>query len=64
KDYGMGIDPKKQKEIFKKFTRATSYSGGFGVGLSIVKSICEQYHIDIELNSILDEGAEFRLYFS
>ncbi|MCB4758612.1 MAG: ATP-binding protein [Sulfurovum sp.] len=50
--------------MFKKFTRATSYSGGFGVGLSIVKSICEQYHIDIELNSILDEGAEFRLYFS
>lgn len=63
KDEGIGIDPQKQKEIFEKFKRGTAYSGGFGVGLSIVKSICEEYGIQIELDSVPDVGTEFRLYF-
>ena len=62
KDEGIGIDPKKQEEIFQKFKRGTEYSGGFGVGLSIVKSICDEYGIRIELDSAVNEGAEFRLY--
>jgi len=63
KDEGIGIDPKKQKEIFEKFKRGTDYSGGFGVGLNIVKSICDAHNIRIELESVLGEGTEFRLYF-
>jgi len=62
KDEGIGIDPKKQEEIFQKFKRGTEYSGGFGVGLSIVKSICDEYGIRIELDSAVNEGTEFRLY--
>lgn len=62
KDEGIGIELKKQKEIFKKFKRGTEYSGGFGVGLSIVKNICDEYGIKIELNSALGKGTEFRLY--
>ena len=64
KDEGIGIDESKQKEIFDKFKRGTEYSGGFGVGLSIVKSICDEYSISIELDSILGEGTEFKLVFS
>ena len=62
KDEGIGIDPKKQKEIFEKFKRGTDYSGGFGVGLNIVKSICDEHGIKIELDSELGVGTEFRLY--
>lgn len=63
KDEGIGIEHEKQKEIFKRFKRATKYSGGFGVGLSIVKSICDEYGIKIELDSVPNKGTEFRLRF-
>jgi two-component system OmpR family sensor kinase len=63
KDEGIGIEESKQKEIFKKFKRGTEYSGGFGVGLSIVKSICDEYGIGLELESVPDIGTEFRLSF-
>ena len=63
RDRGIGIDPNRQTEIFEKFRRGTEYSGGFGVGLNIVKSICDSYRIRIELESVPDEGTEFRLYF-
>jgi two-component system OmpR family sensor kinase len=63
KDYGIGIEPEQQKVIFEKFKRGTAYSGGFGVGLNIVKSICDKYHIAIALDSVPDEGTEFKLHF-
>jgi two-component system OmpR family sensor kinase len=62
KDQGIGIEPEQQKEIFKKFKRGTSYSGGFGIGLSIVKNICNEYGIKIEFDSVPDKGTEFRLH--
>jgi len=61
-DEGIGIDPDKHKEIFKKFKRGIDYSGGFGIGLNIVKSICDEYGIKIELDSKPGVGTEFRLY--
>ncbi len=64
KDEGIGIEEGKQHAIFEKFKRSTEYSGGFGVGLSIVKSICDEHSIGIELNSALHEGTEFKLYFA
>lgn len=63
KDEGIGIDHDKQKEIFKRFKRGTEYSGGFGVGLNIVKSICDEYGIEIELDSAPNKGTEFKLRF-
>ena len=62
-DEGIGIETHTQKEIFKKFKRGTAYAGGFGVGLSIVKSICDEYGIKIEVDSVPDKGTEFRLIF-
>jgi len=63
KDYGIGIEADKQKDVYQKYTRATKQSGGFGIGLNIVKSICEQYDIDIELDSVLGKYTEFKLKF-
>ena len=62
-DEGIGIEEEKQKVIFEKFNRATTYSGGFGVGLSIVKSICDEYEIKIEVKSAIAKGTEFKLIF-
>ena len=64
KDEGIGIELNKQKEIFQKYQRGTDYSGGFGVGLNIVKSICDEYSIQIVLDSTLGKGSEFILYFN
>ncbi|NOR56305.1 MAG: sensor histidine kinase [Sulfurovum sp.] len=63
KDEGIGIALEKQKEIFEKFKRGTEYSGGFGVGLSIVKRICDEYGIEMTLDSTLNEGTTFTLRF-
>ena len=63
KDEGIGIEPTKQKAIFEKFKRGTEYAGGFGIGLNIVKSICDEYGIAIKLDSIPNKGTEFRLFF-
>ena len=63
-DEGIGIEEAQQKKIFEKFKRGTEYSGGFGVGLSIVKSICDEYGIEVSLESKINSGTTFRLKFS
>jgi len=63
KDEGIGIAEDRQKEVFKKFNRGTHYSGGFGVGLSIVKSICDEYGIMMTLQSKTHQGTTIRLSF-
>lgn len=62
-DEGIGIAEEKQKRIFERFHRATDYAGGFGIGLSIVKRICEEYQIDVALESNQGEGSRFLLLF-
>ena len=64
RDEGIGIAPEKQKEVFEKFRRGTEYSGGFGVGLSIVKSICDSYGIALSFESKEGAGTTFRLKFT
>lgn len=39
------------KNIFKKYSRENSSVGGHGLGLSIVKDICDKYNIKIYVNS-------------
>ena len=63
-DQGIGIAADEQTKIYQRFARATRQSGGFGIGLSIVKSICDQYGIDIALDSEPGNGTTFRLFFS
>ena len=60
-DEGVGIREEKLKEIFKLYERSSSLAGGFGVGLSIVKQICDELQIDVKVSSKLDVGSCFRL---
>ncbi|MBT5935343.1 HAMP domain-containing sensor histidine kinase [Sulfurimonas sp.] len=62
-DEGIGISKKKQEEIFKRFVRASSYAGGFGVGLSIVDSIVKEYNYKLSLVSNEGEGTTITITF-
>lgn len=61
KDYGIGIE--KPEAIFERFYREDEAKGGFGIGLSIVKSICDEHAIPIIITSKLHNGATFRYIF-
>ena len=63
KDTGIGISKDKLKDIYKRYYRATNEQGGFGIGLSIVNQICNNYNIKIEVNSQLKQGTIFTLKF-
>ena len=61
KDHGVGI--KEINKIFERHYRGDIYKGGFGIGLSIVKSICDKYSIVIEVQSEEKKGSEFNYWF-
>ena len=63
-DYGIGINEKDQKEIFKRFKRGNNIEGGFGIGLDIVKRICLEYDLNFGLKSVENEGSTFSIDFS
>jgi len=63
KDTGIGIDEKMQEDIFRRYYRAGDERGGFGIGLSIVLSICKKYKIKLGLDSKKGEGSTFKLTF-
>lgn len=60
-DEGVGIAKEKLEEIFELYERSSNLSGGFGVGLSIVKQICDESKIKIEVVSELGKGSCFKL---
>lgn len=61
-DTGHGIPEDKLDKIFERFYRASNnnYSSvGHGVGLSIIKRICDLYNVTIAIKSRVGEGTEF-----
>ncbi|WP_458700038.1 sensor histidine kinase [Sulfurospirillum sp. 1307] len=62
-DEGVGIAKEDQESIFNRYERKNKESGGFGIGLDIVKTVCKAYNIKIELKSELSKGTTFYLTF-
>jgi two-component system OmpR family sensor kinase len=62
-DTGIGIDAKEVNEIFERYTRFNSSEGGFGIGLNIVKSIINEYNLQIDVESVLNKGTKIRIEF-
>jgi len=61
KDEGKGI--KDTDKIFDRHYRGDKISGGFGIGLSIVKNICYKNGVDIKIESQLKKGSTFIFSF-
>ena len=58
KDTGRGIDKENLELLFDRYTRFDKSVGGFGIGLNIVKMICNEYNLTIDIKSKLNEGTE------
>jgi len=61
KDTGIGIDAHKLERVFERYTRLDTTVGGFGIGLSIVALIADEYSLHVSLSSVLKEGTEVTL---
>ena len=60
RDHGIGIAPDQQSKIFERFERGVEQrSGGFGIGLWIVRNICVALGGTVSVESELGEGACF-----
>lgn len=63
-DSGIGIPENDLPAIFNRFRKANPGEGaGYGLGLSIVKSIADYHQITISVNSELGKGTRFTLTF-
>ena len=60
-DTGIGIKEDKIPFMFDRYLRFNDSEGGFGVGLSIVKTILDEYNISIEVESKEGEGTKMVL---
>ncbi|PLY05487.1 MAG: sensor histidine kinase [Arcobacter sp.] len=63
RDFGIGISKDEQIEIFKRYKRGNNIEGGFGIGLDIVKRICHDYELKLDLISKINEGSTFSIDF-
>ena len=63
-DNGIGIDHDQISNIFNRFKRADPNSGeGYGLGLSIVRSIVNFHNGSVEVQSVKGEGSTFKIQF-
>jgi two-component system phosphate regulon sensor histidine kinase PhoR len=66
RDFGPGIDPDEQEQIFERFYRARAVRlkpiRGSGIGLALVRHIARAHHGDVIVESAPGKGATFRLW--
>lgn len=48
------------KRIFNRYYKENSIKGGFGIGLNIVKNICDENNINIHVDSNEENGTTFK----
>jgi signal transduction histidine kinase len=65
KDWGSGIPAGEIGQIFDRFTRVgtgrSRETGGFGLGLAVVKAIAEAHHGSVRVHSTVGQGSVFEL---
>lgn len=62
-DTGCGIPLEQQNRIFNRYyqVKGSHQTSGTGIGLALVKKLCERHHISIHLESQVDIGTTFTL---
>lgn len=65
-DHGIGLSEEDKNKIFERFYRSKEIRGntkGYGLGLSLVKGICKEYGIGIDVKSVKGSGTTLTLSF-
>ena len=60
-DSGIGIEPEFLPFLFERFFRGAKTGEGFGIGLVIVKRICDYYNWKIKVISVPGHGTTFQI---
>lgn len=67
KDEGIGLNDEDKQRIFERFYRVdkarSRENGGTGLGLAIVKYVCSYYEFEIKVDSSINNGSEFKVYY-
>ena len=62
-DSGIGIEPFYMPLLYERFFRGSAQGEGLGIGLAIVKRICDHYGWVIDVESTPGKGATFHITF-
>ena len=62
-DSGIGIEPAYLPLLYERFFRGSNQGQGLGIGLAIVKRICDHYGWRIEVDSTPGKGTTFHIIF-
>ncbi|WP_297324451.1 HAMP domain-containing sensor histidine kinase [Nitrosomonas sp.] len=62
-DSGIGIEPAYLPLLYERFFRGSTQGQGLGIGLAIVKRICDHYGWLIEVDSTPGKGTTFHIIF-
>lgn len=60
-DTGRGIAKEKVSAMFDRYSRFDKSEGGFGIGLSIVSMIAQEYGLNIAIDSVEGKGTTVRV---
>ncbi|WP_456404269.1 sensor histidine kinase [Hydrogenimonas sp.] len=64
RDSGVGMDDTTIFHIFDRYYQSDLSASGYGIGLHIVKTFCDEHGIEIKMDSKRGEGTTFRLNFA
>lgn len=63
RDNGSGIAPDQLDKIFEPFFTTKDVGKGTGLGMPVIQGLVESYHGCIEVQSTVDAGSCFQVYF-